>query len=163
MAQICMPSTAFSLLLTLPSTATKRADGESALVCPLLRSNPRALSVLQVGSAVTRVQKGDEVLCSFASCDQCAYCKQSRPHGCTGFIPYNFGRQRLGGKGTECAAKGAQGDIHASFFGQSGFGYHALVAETSCVKVPKGTDLVLMSPLGCGLQSEFPEACPCVD
>lgn len=40
-----------------------------------------------------------------------------------------------------------------SFFGQSAFARHAVVSESSVVKVPPGTDLVQLAPLGCGLQS----------
>lgn len=40
-----------------------------------------------------------------------------------------------------------------TFFGQSSFGRHAVVVEMSCVKVPKGTDLTMLAPLGCGLQT----------
>lgn len=42
---------------------------------------------------------------------------------------------------------------HGAFFGQSAFAKHAVVVENSVVKVPAGTDLVTLSPLGCGLQT----------
>ena len=40
-----------------------------------------------------------------------------------------------------------------TFFGQSALARHCLAVETSVVKVPKGLDLALLAPLGCGLQS----------
>lgn len=43
--------------------------------------------------------------------------------------------------------------IHGTFFGQSSFARHALVVESSVVKVPDDTDLVALCPLGCGMQT----------
>lgn len=39
------------------------------------------------------------------------------------------------------------------FFGQSSFAGHSIVSPRSCVKVPKGSDLINLSPLGCGIQT----------
>jgi len=58
-----------------------------------------------------------------------------------------------------CRCKLADGTsfliIHSygAFFGQSAFAQHAVVVENSVVKVPADTDLVMLSPLGCGLQT----------
>lgn len=43
--------------------------------------------------------------------------------------------------------------IFSQFFGQSSFARHTLVNKSSCVKVPKGTDLALFAPMGCGMQT----------
>ncbi|ORY87418.1 alcohol dehydrogenase [Leucosporidium creatinivorum] len=110
--------------------------------------------VLQVGSAVQRVKEGDHVLLSFASCLSCEYCKDDHPAGCTTFVERNFGRERhpsVGSLGTATAADGSE--VKGTFFGQSSFARHAVVQESSCVKVPEGTDLVTLAPLGCGLQT----------
>lgn len=58
----------------------------------------------------------------------------------------NFGRLRPDGSDTSATLNGKR--IHGTFFGQSTFGKHALVVESSVTKVPDDTDLVLMSPLG---------------
>lgn len=42
---------------------------------------------------------------------------------------------------------------YGAFFGQSAFAQFAVVVENSVVKVPNGTDLIMLSPLGCGLQT----------
>ena len=84
----------------------------------------------------------------------------------------NFGRIRNPSIGGKAGIKGAQGDEivsdglleeessltpvqrqYGAFFGQSAFAKHALVVENSVVKVPKGTDLVALAPLGCGMQT----------
>ncbi|KAM0792061.1 hypothetical protein ACM66B_004767 [Microbotryomycetes sp. NB124-2] len=120
---------------------------------PALTGHEGSGRVLKVGSAVTRAQVGDEILLSFSSCGSCGLCKTDHPAACEKFAEYNFGRIRNG----ECskpAAKCNQGkDIHGTFFGQAAFGRHALVVERSVVKVPKGSDLKALAPLGCGLQT----------
>ncbi|KAL8292126.1 hypothetical protein RQP46_001592 [Phenoliferia psychrophenolica] len=74
--------------------------------------------------------------------------------GCLTFVERNFGRFRSEAAGSKGAGVGAAGEeILGSFFGQSALARHALVAESSCVKVPPGTDLVTLAPLGCGLQT----------
>ncbi|KWU44405.1 aryl-alcohol dehydrogenase [Rhodotorula sp. JG-1b] len=112
-------------------------------------------TVLSVGSAVTRVQPGDEVLLSYANCAECGYCKMGRPAGCVGFMDRNFGRVRNPSVGAAPVGTLAGTDIpvHGTFFGQSALARHCLAVETSVVKVPKGLDLALFAPLGCGLQS----------
>lgn len=141
-------------------------------------------TVLSVGSAVTRVQPGDEVLLSYANCAECGYCTMGRPAGCVGFMDRNFGRVRnpsvgaapvgtlagtdipvhgklLMGMSREGKRNGNQSERlttrtfrkQGTFFGQSALARHCLAVETSVVKVPKGLDLALLAPLGCGLQS----------
>src|ERR1700681_1922044 len=49
-------------------------------------------TVMEVGSAVTTVKKGDHVLLScISSCGRCAYCKQGRYGACTGGGGWIFG------------------------------------------------------------------------
>lgn len=43
--------------------------------------------------------------------------------------------------------------VLGGFFGQSSFASHAIVQEKCLVKVPKDTDLALLAPLGCGVQT----------
>ncbi|GAA5987996.1 hypothetical protein JCM11641_005975 [Rhodosporidiobolus odoratus] len=113
--------------------------------------------VLSVGSSVQRVQPGDHVLLSFSSCGECGCCTDEPPHpaGCEEFVRNNFGRHRNTAVGGTAAAKDVEtgGEVATTFFGQSTLARHALVVESSCVKVPAGTDLVSLAPLGCGLQS----------
>lgn len=78
----------------------------------------------------------------------------SRVGDLTPVITVNFGRIRNADIGNKPGAKGAEGeDLYAAFFGQSAFAEHALVVENSIVKVPSHTDLITLSPLGCGLQT----------
>ncbi|GAA6006340.1 hypothetical protein JCM11491_004920 [Sporobolomyces phaffii] len=110
--------------------------------------------VAKVGSAVTRVKEGDAVLLSFSYCGTCGPCKMSEPSACENFGACNFGRQRNDQVGSKAGIKRKNGDeVFGCFFGQSAFAQHAVVVENSVVKVPPGTDLVALSPLGCGLQT----------
>ncbi|KAK4703332.1 aryl-alcohol dehydrogenase, partial [Phenoliferia sp. Uapishka_3] len=128
--------------------------GEFPSPFPTLAGHEGSGKVIQVGSAVTRVKVGDSVLLSFSYCGECGSCKISHPAGCEKFGEMNFGRTRNTNAGARASAKGADGKpIYGTFFGQSSFAKHALVVETSVVRVPSGTDLVMLAPLGCGLQT----------
>ncbi|POY71086.1 hypothetical protein BMF94_5843 [Rhodotorula taiwanensis] len=124
---------------------------------PCIVGHEGAGQVVKVGSAVTRVEPGDDVLLSFANCAECGYCKMGRPAGCVAFMDRNFGRVRNPDCGAAPVGRLAAGDVgepvHGTFFGQSALARHCLAVETSVVKVSKGLDLPLLAPLGCGLQS----------
>ncbi|KAK9894435.1 GroES-like protein [Cystobasidium minutum MCA 4210] len=107
--------------------------------------------VIKVGKSVTRVKEGDSVLLSFSYDQKCKTCKAGHPAACKTWTELNFGRIRPDGSNTSATLNGKR--IHGTFFGQSTFGKHALVVESSVTKVPDDTDLVLMSPLGCGMQT----------
>lgn len=104
-----------------------------------------------VGSAVTRVRPGDQVLLSFTSCGGCANCRDGHPAYCATWLPLNLlGGTRADGSAT--VSRGGEG-IGGHFFGQSSFARHALVDERSLVKVPADAPLELLAPLGCGVQT----------
>ncbi|GAA5860194.1 hypothetical protein JCM5353_004257 [Sporobolomyces roseus] len=110
--------------------------------------------VVKIGSAVTRVKEGDSVLLSFNYCSNCGPCKMNEPSACENFGAVNFGRQRNEEIGSKAGVKNSKGEeIYGAFFGQSAFAQHAVVVENSVVKVPADTDLFMLSPLGCGLQT----------
>ncbi|GAA5899037.1 hypothetical protein JCM8208_002982 [Rhodotorula glutinis] len=122
---------------------------------PAIFGHEGAGVVEAVGSAVERVQKGDSVLLSYATCGECPYCAADRPAGCVRFFERNFGRVRDEVVVDEPVARAVDtGEpVYGTFFGQSAFARRSVVSESSVVKVPQGTDLVQLAPLGCGLQS----------
>lgn len=76
------------------------------------------------------------------------------PAGCETWIEHNFGRFRNASVQSTPVVKSTSGEpIAATFFGQSTFARHAVVMESSCVKVAPETDLEMLAPLGCGLQT----------
>ena len=104
-----------------------------------------------VGSAVTSVSPGDQVLLSFTSCGQCHNCRDGHPAYCATWLPDNL----LGGRradGTATVIRDGQ-ELGGHFFGQSSFARHALVDARSVVRVGPEAPLDLLAPLGCGVQT----------
>lgn len=106
-----------------------------------------------VGAGVTEFAEGDRVMASFTSCGACDNCLTGRPFNCVHFNDINFALAR--GDGSYKATK--DGDpVGASFFGQSSFATHGLVAQRDLVKVPEwveADDEHVLGPLGCGVQT----------
>jgi aryl-alcohol dehydrogenase len=106
-----------------------------------------------VGAAVTDFAEGDRVMASFASCGRCRTCLTGRPFNCESFNDVNFALSRA--DGSYKATLDGQ-PVGSSFFGQSSFGSHGLVAERDLAKVPEWVaagDEHLLGPLGCGMQT----------
>lgn len=87
---------------------------------PCIVGHEGAGTVVSVGSAVTRVQPGDDVLLSYANCAECGYCQMGRPAGCSGFMERNFGRVR----NSDCGAApvGTLADTDTPVHGESFLG-----------------------------------------
>lgn len=107
--------------------------------------------VERIGAAVTKVAVGDHVVLSFASCGECANCRQGRYGYCPDLYGRNFSGARPDGSSPCCDAQG--GRLSGYFFGQSSFGEQAIATERSVVKIPKDVPLEIMGPLGCGIQT----------
>lgn len=106
-----------------------------------------------VGAGVTEFAEGDRVMASYTSCGQCNTCLTGRPFNCVRFNDINFALAR--GDGSYKATRDGQ-PVGASFFGQSSFATHGLVAERDLAKVPEWVepeDEHLLGPLGCGVQT----------
>jgi aryl-alcohol dehydrogenase len=117
---------------------------------PLVLGHEGSGIVERVGERVTKVQPGDHVVLSFASCGNCPSCKSGKPAYCHNFFPSNFSGARPDG-----STYYKQGDksIHGHFFGQSSFATYALATEQNVVKVRNDVPLELLGPLGCGVQT----------
>lgn len=116
---------------------------------PAVLGHEGAGVVLQTGSAVTKVEPGDKVVMTFASCGSCTYCKSGHPAYCVELLEYNLGGSRPDGTN----ALHGPGGVHGCFFSQSSFASHAIATERNVVKVNDDTDLDVASPLGCGIQA----------
>src|SRR5919205_4206268 len=64
---------------------------------PCVLGHEGAGVVERVGEGVTKVQPGDHVVLSFASCGECPNCACGRPTHCLSFYEYNFGGARPDG------------------------------------------------------------------
>lgn len=116
---------------------------------PAVLGHEGAGIVAQVGSGVTQFSVGDHVALSFASCNHCSPCIEGRPYACHNMFAVNFagtmpdGTQRLH----------TDGEALSSFFGQSSFATHAVVQESSAVKIDDDIPFSVAAPLGCGVQT----------
>ena|ERR1700694_4927159 len=88
--------------------------------------------VEKVGSAVTRVVKGDKALLSFNSCGNCKVCERETPAYCNHCLALNFGGTRL--DGTHTASIDGK-PLYANFFGQSSLSHVSVVNERSVIHV----------------------------
>lgn len=104
-----------------------------------------------MGSSVTSVSIGDNVLISYTSCGSCSNCKAHHTSYCKDWEPYNFGVGRLDGSKAYSSTSGEP--ITSHFFGQSSMARHCVTSERSVVKVPADAPLELFAPLGCGIMT----------
>lgn len=116
---------------------------------PVVLGHEGAGVVEAVGAGVTKVAPGDKVVLTFASCHNCPACGRGEPAYCEQFVVRNVAGSRPDGTN----ALHGEGEIHGFFFSQSSFATHAIAVETNVVKVAPDTDLSLVGPLGCGIQT----------
>jgi aryl-alcohol dehydrogenase len=125
-------------------------DAVIPIKMPLVLGHEVAGIVEEVGRNVTSVRAGDHVLLSFSSCGSCASCLTAQPAYCEHFNPMNFGGVRSDGTTTLRSSNGA---VNSLFFGQSAFATHAVVPESSLVRISPDLPMDVLSPLGCGIQT----------
>lgn len=94
------------------------------------------------------------MLLSFSHCQTCAPCASGHPAYCHHFNDRNFGGSRPDGT-SAFLGDDKKSARFSSFFGQSSFARNTLVHKSSIVKVPQDTDLSLLAPLGCGIQTGY--------
>jgi aryl-alcohol dehydrogenase len=130
-------------------------DGAVPFPFPAVLGHEGAGVVEAVGEGVTHVAAGDRVVLSFASCGACPTCTTGHPALCKRSYPLRWGGARPDGSTTMTAASNGGGPVHGSFFGQSSFARHAVVAGRAVVPVPGTEDgpLEHLAPLGCGVQT----------
>jgi aryl-alcohol dehydrogenase len=107
--------------------------------------------VRDVGSEVTHVKPGDKVVVSFDFCTKCENCKEKLPGYCDEMQSRNWSGVRT--DGTQGLKSVNERPIHGSFIGQSSFSRLALVNRQCLIKVAPESDLKLLAPLGCGIQT----------
>ena len=127
------------------------AGGHLPFPLPGVLGHEGAGTVEEVGSAVTKVAPGDQVLLSYTSCGHCQNCRNGHPAYCDTWLPSNL----IGGERTDGTSPISRDGIQLGghFFGQSSFANHAIVDERSLVKVSADAPLDLLAPLGCGVMT----------
>jgi aryl-alcohol dehydrogenase len=121
------------------------------IALPAILGHEGAGVVVAVGERVAKVNVGDRVILSFASCGHCTRCHENLPSYCASFPALNYsGRRPDGSSGISIDG----GPLSSSFFGQSSFASHALTQERNVVKVDDPSlPLQILGPLGCGFQT----------
>lgn len=107
--------------------------------------------MVSIGSSVTTLSPGDNVLISYTSCGDCSNCDSKHTSFCRDWVQDNFGVGRSDGSKAYSSTSGEALTSH--FFGQSSFARHAVVMERSTIKVPADAPLQLLAPLGCGIMT----------
>lgn len=107
--------------------------------------------VERVGADVAAVTPGDQVILSFRFCGLCASCVAGDVCYCERTLRLNYGSG--GGTGEPMGTMDGGVEVYTRFFGQSSFARHAVVAESSVVRVDVGEDLKWLGPLGCSVQA----------
>lgn len=125
------------------------ARDEAIAPLPAVLGHEGSGIVESIGEGVTRFEKGDHVVLSFAHCGHCDNCLTGHPTVCDTFNDLNFGG--INDDGTQRLSK--DGEALSTFFGQSSFGTFAISHERNVVKVDKDVNLALLGPLGCGIQT----------
>jgi aryl-alcohol dehydrogenase len=125
-------------------------EGAMPFSMPAVLGHEGAGTVVEVGSAVTKVRPGDRVALTFRSCGACERCLSGDPAYCYAMPALNYiGMRPDGSKAIR------QGDVAVSsnFFGQSSFATYALAYERNVLKLPDDIPFELAAPLGCGVQT----------
>ncbi|KUI58988.1 Aryl-alcohol dehydrogenase [Cytospora mali] len=145
------------------ATDIKAAEGKFFTKPPMILGHEGAGIVRQVGARVAGFRPGDKVVLHFSSCSSCEMCSSGHNAYCDSITELNFGCERDGaGAGGDDPAGGAPPvattadglPVKPFFFGQGSMGRHALVRETSAVKVDATEEeLKLFASLSCGFMT----------
>ena len=126
------------------------ASGAMGLQFPAVLGHEGAGIVDAVGEGITDLKPGDKVLLTFNSCGACKPCGHHEPAYCSHFLPLNMLAVRS--DGSTRVTRGEQ-PVADNFFGQSSFASLAVANRRNVLKVDDDSDLAVLAPLGCGIQT----------
>ncbi|SHU39423.1 aryl-alcohol dehydrogenase AdhB [Mycobacteroides abscessus subsp. abscessus] len=119
---------------------------------PLVLGHEGAGVVRAVGPHVTDFSVGDHVLLSYVACGDCANCRRGEPYSCYRFFGINMTGRALD-RSPGPMSDGATAGLCSSWFGQSSFASHTVVAAAHTVRIDPELPLSVLAPLGCGFQT----------
>jgi len=116
---------------------------------PMVFGHEGAGTVVAAGPDA-RVDVGQQVVLTMASCSTCPSCAAGKPAYCDNAAKLNM----AGDRGDESSALRLHGQpVRGGFFGQSSFATHALANASNVVVLPEGIDPAFAAPLGCSVQT----------
>lgn len=116
---------------------------------PCVYGHEAAGIIEEVGSAITRLSKGDKVMLTpLPSCGTCYYCVRSEFSLCVEGQSFITG---LRADGTSPLSQ--KGALVYQGFGLGGWGEYAVVSESRAIKVPDDTPLEVACVIGCAVQT----------
>ena len=111
---------------------------------PAVLGHEGAGTVVAVGDGVTAVRPGDRVLLNWSpSCRSCWWCTHGEPHLC---------EHATDAAAVEYARRGDGSALYPGL-GVAAFATETIVPETSCVRLPEGTDLASAALIGCAVMT----------
>ena len=126
--------------------------GDAAFPMPAVLGHEGSGIVVEVGSAVSKFNVGDQVVMAYNYCGTCPSCRTGHPSSCNEWTPLNMSGARLDGSHIFYKEDGTP---VSNFFAQSSFATHTITHVNNLIKVDPEEDLRLIGPLGCGLLSGF--------
>lgn len=123
--------------------------GEIAVPLPMVLGHETAGIVEKVGAGVTKVKKGDPVVCTWmVPCGKCFQCLNGRPNICEGhFTAFLTGHLP---DGTSRLTDKAGKEVLQAFF-VSGFSTYTVVPEDGVIPLPKNFPLEYACFMGCSV------------
>jgi aryl-alcohol dehydrogenase len=116
---------------------------------PMVFGHEGVGTVIEAGP-LARVDAGQQVVVTFASCGQCSSCTAGRPAYCDHSTTLNL----RGDRADETSALRLGGaPLRGGFFGQSSFATHVLARPANTVPLTEPLDPALAAPLGCSVQT----------
>lgn len=123
-------------------------NGSRPRPTPMALGHEAAGVVKEIGAGVTRFSVGDHVVLVFVpSCGHCVPCAEGRPALCEPGAAANVAGTLVSG---ERRLHVDDGDVH-HHLGVSAFADHAVVSETSCVKVDSSLTFEEAALFGCAV------------
>lgn len=123
-------------------------NGSRPRPTPMALGHEAAGVVKEVGTGVTRFAVGDHVVLVFVpSCGHCIPCAEGRPALCEPGAAANVAGTLVSG---ERRLHVDEGDVH-HHLGVSAFADHAVVSETSCIKVDSSLTFEEAALFGCAV------------
>ncbi|WP_375476548.1 NAD(P)-dependent alcohol dehydrogenase [uncultured Nostoc sp.] len=123
---------------------------QNLMKLPIVLGHEGAGIVEAVGSRVSRVKPGDQVMISYPWCGNCCGCLKGQPYFCDRHISLGFGGTRLDGSHT---MKLDGKSISGAFFQQSSFATHSIAVERNVVPAIGDWAAEMLAAIPCGVQT----------